>query len=60
MPCQATIFRRYPPLGDGLDDGLKWHSQTDRQATALRAGDKPVFDGKVTGLDASGYTQFPA
>ncbi|MBB5409457.1 integrase [Paraburkholderia sp. HC6.4b] len=23
---------------------------TDRQATALRAGDKPVFDGKVTGL----------
>ncbi|WP_244255517.1 tyrosine-type recombinase/integrase [Burkholderia vietnamiensis] len=43
------MFRHYPASADGLTDGLKM-ALTDRQAKALQPGDKPVFDGKVTGL----------
>ncbi|MGA3249691.1 MAG: Arm DNA-binding domain-containing protein [Paraburkholderia sp.] len=38
------MFRPNPVLRDGLKMSL-----TDRQARTLRHGDKPVFDGKVTG-----------
>jgi hypothetical protein len=46
---ESRLVRCHPWLFDGLTDRLKT-ALTDKQAKALQAGNKPVFDGKVTGL----------
>jgi len=43
------MFPLYPAPDDGLNDGLNM-TLTDKRARTLKPGDKPVFDGKVTGL----------
>ncbi|WP_233622214.1 tyrosine-type recombinase/integrase [Burkholderia multivorans] len=47
-PIFAYTIQSHPTLCDGLIDGPK--IDADRRKQALKPTDKPVFDGKVTGL----------